>query len=54
MKQELSDIHRFVSIPCGEMVLSIALFRVLGGKTALKRWARVFREAADRLDKLAA
>jgi hypothetical protein len=53
MRQELSDIHRFVSIPCGEICLSIELWRVLGGRRSLKRWARVFREAADRLDKLA-
>ncbi len=53
MKSELEAIHRLASPPMGELVLSVAVGRVLGGRAALLRWAKTLREAAERLEKLA-
>jgi len=52
MQQKLDELHKELSAICGEICWALTLRRIVGGKTAIKRWARVLKTCADICDTL--
>jgi hypothetical protein len=53
MQKELEELHKLLGRVCGEIVMSLTLRKVTGGKYTLRKWLDLLREAAQKLEKLA-
>lgn len=45
MHKNLEQLHKLLGSVCGEICISLVIFRVTGGKRTLERWLRLVREA---------
>lgn len=48
--QMLEKLHKDIGQVAGEICMSLTLYRIVGGKTAVSRWIYVLRKAADELE----
>lgn len=54
MRNELEQLHKILGQICGEICISLTIYRVSGGKATIRKWLELTRQAEAVLEKLAA
>ena len=52
MQSDLEKVHKLLGEVCGGICIALTIWRITGGRSAVKRWRNLTREALEILDNM--